>query len=101
MADPSNPNEPPVSELLRTLVGRAARRGRDELARAAEAGRAQLELRQARKDLQDFWVRLGKTAYRLVEAGETDHPALVKARDRIDEIEARIAELEARVDRKP
>ena len=92
--------EPPVTELLRTLVGRAARRGREELARAADVGRSQLELRQARKDLQEFWVRLGKTAYRLAESGESDHPALIKARERIDELESRIRDLEARVERK-
>ncbi len=54
-------------------------RGRTELDRAARSGRDRLELRQLNKDLDHFWVRLGKTARRLVEAGEIDHPALRKA----------------------
>lgn len=87
-------DEPPVTDLVTGLLRRAARRGRSELTKAADIGRSQIELRQARKDLQDFWVRLGKTAYRLSEAGELDHPALERARARIDALEARIMAFE-------
>lgn len=76
------------------LFGRAARRGRRELSKSLDAGRHQLELRQARRDLDSFWVRLGKTAYRLSEAGELDHPSIHKAVARIDELERRIESLE-------
>lgn len=87
-------NDPEIGDLVGQLMMRVARRGRDRLTRAADRGRHQLELRQARRDLDDFWVRLGRTSYRLVEAGELDHPALVKARERIDELQRRIACLE-------
>jgi hypothetical protein len=58
--------------------------------RMMERGRSGLELRQLNKDLDHFWVRLGKTAYHLVVAGEIDHPALRKAMERIEELEGRI-----------
>jgi len=83
-----------LTDRVLDLFGRAARRSRRELTRAADAGRHQLELRQARKDLESFWIRLGKTAYRLSEADELDHPSIHKAVRRIDELEARIAALE-------
>jgi hypothetical protein len=89
-----HPDEPTVPDLLASLVRRAAARGRREIARAADAGRQQLELRQARADLDDFWIRLGRTAYRLSESGEIDHPAIARARTRIDELRDRIAALE-------
>jgi hypothetical protein len=92
--DDERRDDPAPSDLISSLIRRAARRGRTELTKATDLGRAQLELRQARRDLQDFWVRLGKTAYRLSEAGELDHPALTRARDRIDVLERRIKALE-------
>jgi hypothetical protein len=84
-----------LSDRMSALLRRGLRRGRVELTRVAERGRHQLELRQAHRDLEAFWIRLGRTAYRLVEAGELDHPALVRARDRIDALQERIDALEA------
>ncbi len=78
-----------VAHLVRRFVGR----GRQQLERAARSGREQLELRQLRRDLDHFWARLGKTAYHLVQDAEIDHPALRKAMERIDELEARIDEI--------
>jgi hypothetical protein len=68
-------------------------RGRQELGKVTETGRQRLALRQHQKDLDHFWIRLGKTAARLVEAGEIDHPALRKALARIEELEGRIDDL--------
>lgn len=96
MPDPAP--DPSLASLLRRAIRRAAQTGRRELVRAADAGRQQLELRQARADLQDFWVRLGRTTYRLAESGEVDHPAILKACERIDKLQARIDELEAQLD---
>ena len=76
------------------LFGRAEKRGRQELSRSLDAGRHQLELRQARRDLESFWIRLGKTAYRLSEADELEHPSIKKAVARIAELERRIEALE-------
>lgn len=94
MSDDERPPREEVEPVLGDVLSRALRRllgrGRDELGRAARTGRHRLELRQLQKDLDHFWVRLGKTSYRLVEAGELDHPALRKAMERIDELEAKI-----------
>jgi L-lysine 2,3-aminomutase len=78
---------PPLSDTLEQVLRRIVYRGRQELRRATEASRDRVERRQARRDLEHFWVRLGKTAYHLVEAGEVDHPALRKAMTRIDDLE--------------
>lgn len=86
----------PVADSLGGLVERLLLRGRRTLGRAARRGRLRLELRQLERDRDHFWMRLGKTAYHLVEAGEIDHPGLRKAIARIDELEARIRALEAR-----
>jgi hypothetical protein len=84
---------PPLADALGQVFRRLLFRGRQELGRAATSGRARLELRQMQRDLDNFWIRLGKTSYRLVESGEIEHPALNKAMRRIDELEARILEL--------
>ena len=80
----------PLAEAFGELVKRLVGRSRIELSRAAERGRQRLELRQLQRDRDAFWIRLGKTSYRLVEAGEIDHPGLRKAMERIDQLEARI-----------
>lgn len=92
---PAPPDDASVPTLLSQLMRRAARRGRREVARVADAGRQQLEMRQARSDLDAFWVRLGKTAYHLAQAGEIEHPAIDRACTRIDELTAHIDALEA------
>jgi hypothetical protein len=83
-----------LAEALLALARRALRGGRRRAALAAQTSRKRLELRQLQRDRDAFWGRLGKTAYRLVQAGELDHPALRRAMERIDELEARIAEVE-------
>ena len=92
-----NELQPLLGDLLGRAVRRLVARGRVELGRAARSSRERLELRQLQRDLDHFWVRLGKTTYRLAEAGELDHPAIRKAMTRIDELEARIDELRTRV----
>jgi len=87
---------PPLAESLAHLLSRLLFRGRRGLSQAAERSRTRLELRQLQKDRDHFWVRLGKTTYHLVQAGEIDHPALRKAIARIDEIDARIEALQSR-----
>ena len=95
MAATSDKNElDPLSQLMGGLLRRFVERGKRRLGRAAERGRTQLERAQVRRDLDHFWARLGKTAYNLVEAGEIDHPALTRAKARIDELEDRIRQLD-------
>lgn len=83
----------PLGDVLGRVLTRIVERGRRELDRAAQQGRLRLELRQLQKDRDAFWIRLGKTAYRLSESGELDHPAITKAMRRIDEIEDRIRDV--------
>jgi hypothetical protein len=84
-----------LTDALAVFLRRALRRSRKGLSKAADSSRRRLELRQKRKDLDHFWVRLGKTAHRLVEAGEIDHPALRKAMTRIHELETELEAFEA------
>ena len=101
MADDDEPKHPidQLPDVLAAAMRRLVARGRFEVSKAARVGRAQLELRQLQKDLDHFWLRLGKTAYHLVQAGDVDHPALRKAMERIDALEARIDALRAGDDR--
>lgn len=87
------PAEAPLQELMGDVVRRIVTRGRTEIEKAATRGRQRLEVRQLQKDRDAFYVRLGKTSYRLVESGEIDHPALRKAMKRIDELEHQLEEL--------
>lgn len=88
---------PPLADALGAVVRRLVYLGRQELTRTAKTGRLRLELRQLQSDRDRFWIRLGKSAYRLVEAGELEHPALAKAMSRIDELELQIEELKGRL----
>ena len=86
----------PVAELVGSALERLVRRGRRTVGRAAEASRSRLELRQLQRDRDAFWVRLGKTAYHLVQDGEIeDHPTLRKAIDRIDALERQSAAMQS------
>ena len=89
-----NPENSAITQALGSAVRRLWTRGRQEVERAALLGRVRLEVRQLNKDRDQFWMRLGKTAYRLVESGDIEHPALTKAMKRLDEIDARIRALE-------
>ncbi|TVQ89627.1 MAG: hypothetical protein EA397_14745 [Deltaproteobacteria bacterium] len=91
-----DPTEVPIPEVLTTLARRVTQRGRRQFGKVAKVGRQQLELRQARADLDDFWSRMGKTAFRLNQAGEISHPALDRAQARIERLLQRIDELQTR-----
>jgi hypothetical protein len=96
---PSDRSERDLEPLFGDVLGKAMRRlvsrGRKEIERVADRSRHRLELRQRQTDLDHFWMRLGKTASRLVEAGEIDHPSLRKAMERISELEGKIDDLKA------
>ncbi|MBA2319964.1 MAG: hypothetical protein H0V89_02305 [Deltaproteobacteria bacterium] len=87
------PLEPQARDFVASMLRRVLRRGQREVERAAVNGRTRLELRQLQADLDHFWVRLGKTAWHLVEGGEIEHPDLRRAMTRITELEARIESL--------
>jgi len=73
------------------------RRGRQGARRAATSGRTLLDLRQLRHDKDAMYQKLGREVRHLVEGGEVDHPGLARGVERIRELEARIAEVEAQV----
>ena len=76
---------------MSSLIQRFADRGRVQIEKAAYASRNRLVQRQTRRDLNHFWIRLGKTAFHLTEAGEIEHPALRKAMARIQHLQDEIA----------
>lgn len=81
---------PGLGSVFGELVSGLGRRGRSRLDRGLDHARSRLELRQLERDRDHFWVRLGKTAYRLAESGEVQHPDLERAVRRIQELEAEI-----------
>lgn len=85
-----------IGTRLGDLARRVARRGRHSASRRLDQTRWALERRQLLQDQERFWVRLGKTAFRLAEDGEIGHPLIDKAVARIRELEQQIAELDAR-----
>ena len=94
----SNPSD--VSFRAEGLAGWLSdllHRGRRGLGKAADRNRLRLEVRQLQRDRDAFWMRLGKTTFHLVDAGEIEHPALRKAMARIADLDARIGALQTRI----
>jgi hypothetical protein len=87
-----------LEDLVRRWARRAAsaawRRGRTHWQQVSLRGKRALAHRQARQDLDQFWIRLGKTAYQLQRGGEIDHPGILRAMARIDALTAELASLE-------
>ena len=92
----SRNNIPRVGAIVSEMLEHALNTGQHSIVRVAESGRHRLEERQLRKDLEHFWVRLGKTAFHLLEAGEIDHPALQKAATRINALERQLDEIHSK-----
>lgn len=82
-------DRPAVGPLLADAVGKVLatllERGRAQAESVARWGRQQLEVRQARKDLNSLARKLGWEVVALVEAGEVDHPGV---RRRVEQIRA-------------
>lgn len=85
------------ADLLGTAVRQAwtrvLARSRTEVLRAADEGRNRIRSQLLQRDLDALRVRLGKTAFRLFEEGEIEHPAIAKAALRIREIEDELVRL--------
>lgn len=83
-------------DVLKDAVGRWVRgavdRGRREVDRARAEGRARLEERQLRKDLDELYRKLGREVIALVDGGEIEHPGVRRGAARILELEARLQE---------
>lgn len=95
-AEPAEPGpRPDRGAGLGSLVGALARRGREELERAASGWRVRLDLRQLRRDREAMYQKLGREARSLLEGGEIQHPGLARGLERIIEIDRKIAKVEA------
>jgi hypothetical protein len=81
----------PRVEALRDQLEGSLRHGIQSLRHEANT---RLRRRTLRRDLDHFWIRLGKTAFRMVESGEVQHPGLEKAMQRIRDIEEEMQTLE-------
>ena len=81
-------------DVLKEAVGRwvrgAVSRGRREVDRARAEGRARLEERQMRRDLDELYRKLGREVIALVDGGEIEHPGVRRGAARIQELEARL-----------
>ena len=86
----------PLADLMSLWVRSAADRGRSSVKRRLSATRTRLERRQLEQDRERFWIRLGKTAFRLAEDDAIHHPAIDKAVARIREIDREIAQFDSR-----
>lgn len=94
----SPPREEPRGQARGTmgvLLGALFDRGRRELERAASTTRVRLDLRQLRKDRDTMYLKLGREARSLIEAGEIEHPGIRRGVERIAEIDKKIAQVEA------
>ena len=80
-----------AADWMTSLLKRIARGGANGIDQLVQTRRSQAEHRAAKRELNQFWVRLGKTAYHLSEAGELDHPAITKAAERIQEYQNTLA----------
>lgn len=88
---PPSPLADVLQDALRRLLGESQRR----LTRAADDGRVMLRVRQLQRDRDALWIRMGKTAYHLMDDGEIRHVSLDKVREKIDELEDELRRLRA------
>lgn len=87
----------PLDAFLRSFVDH----GRRSMLEMARQGQSHMRHMATRRELDDMWLRLGKVAYRLAEAGELSHPAVLKATERIKALESSLHQLEAHEDTVP
>ena len=80
-----------TADWMTSLLKRIAKGGADGIEQLVQNRRVQLEQRAAKRELNQFWIRLGKTAYHLREAGELDHPAISKAAERIKDYQTKLS----------
>ena len=81
-----------LRSALKSVLKILAREGQKRLGTALDDGRTSLTLRALKRDKQKMYEKLGREVVRLVEAGEIDHPGLLKGVERIKKIEAELQE---------
>ena len=82
---------PIVGDALERVLGVLRTRGRARAEQGARVARKRIDAYQARRDLDKLYQKLGREVERLVEAGEIDHPGLLRGVDRLKQQHARVA----------
>ena len=94
MSDDASDATSGTQESLSKVVGGALRfllhQGRQGVEWSASEGKSQLEKRQLHRDQRAMWEKLGREVCALVEAGEVDHPGLLRGAERIALLQAKI-----------
>ena len=94
MSDDSNPGTASTGESLSKVVSGALRfllnQGLNGFEWSAAEGRNHLEKRQLLRDRQAMWEKLGREVCALVDAGEVDHPGLLRGAESVAQLQARI-----------
>ena len=85
-----------VKSVLRILM----REGQKKLGAAFDDGRTSLSLRALKRDRQKMFEKLGREVVRLVEAGEIEHPGILRGVERIKKIEEELQRSEQSTDEK-
>ena len=72
-----------ISDLFSGAARFVMKQAKIGLDRTAKDGRHRLEKRRLERDREAMWKKLGREVCALVEAGEVNHPGLVRGADRI------------------
>ena len=82
-----------IVELAKGLLSTIRKRGKREVQRLASDGKKQLELRSLKKDRHKMYEKIGREVERLIEAGDIDHPGLIRGVERIHQLDKKIESL--------
>ena len=82
-----------IVDLAKGLISAIRQKGKKEIGRMAQDGRKQLELRSLKKDRHKMYEKIGREVERLIEAGDIEHPGLIRGIERIHQLDERIAAL--------
>ena len=84
-----------IVDLTKGLLSAIRKRGKKEIVRIAHDGRKQLELRSLKKDRHKMYEKIGREVEKLIEAGDIDHPGLIRGIERIHLLDQKISQISA------
>ena len=79
-----------LRSALKSVLKIFVREGQKKLGTALDDGRTSLTIRALKRDKQKMFEKLGREVVRLVEAGEIDHPGILRGVNRIKKIEVEL-----------
>ena len=88
-----SPAKDQAKEALRQFFQIVFDKGKSELRKRASEGRKVLEVRTLQRDRLKMFEKLGREVEMLVEAGDINHPGLIRGVQRIHELDKLIEEL--------